>query len=98
MLVQSFVVLLDMPNDKYMLYDAGHWSRKDKRTFEQIQQLIPEDKEIKLMILSHTIGNISKDFHINKFIMSVDRFTMEQKHKNTFTINSTQTVSYGGML
>ncbi|MEP1095958.1 MAG: MBL fold metallo-hydrolase [Cyclobacteriaceae bacterium] len=44
------------PNDKYIVYDAGHWTPKGF-SYQKISSIIKEGSDIELMVLSHTDGD-----------------------------------------
>ena len=45
--------IVKLPDNHYMVYDAGHWNT-DSLVQEVAHELIPEDEEIDLMVLSHS--------------------------------------------
>ncbi len=47
--------LIKLPNNKYIIYDAGgDFNTDGTRTLTQIESFIPPGSEIELMVLSHT--------------------------------------------
>lgn len=64
--------LIKLPDNKYIVYDAGN---KSNATMSQINQFIPTSDKIELMVLSHTdadhIGNaadILRDYNVKKVV------------------------------
>ena len=45
--------IIKLPDNHYMVYDAGHWNT-DSLVQDVVHELIPEDEEIDLMVLSHS--------------------------------------------
>lgn len=46
--------LIRLPDNKFVIYDAGHWRGNGNTTLDQIKDFIPEGSDIELLILSHT--------------------------------------------
>ena len=42
-----------MPEPHYLVYDTGHWNQ-DNLVFQRVQEVIPADTEIDLLLLSHS--------------------------------------------
>lgn len=62
-----------MPDDHYMVYDAGHWQREE--CLKQVRKIVPSDEPIDLLILSHTdadhLGDAEEILHaytVNKIV------------------------------
>ena len=47
-------VVVKMPEDYYMVYDAGNYEDNGKTAIKGILEIIPEDEEIDLLVLSHS--------------------------------------------
>lgn len=45
--------VVKMPGGHYMIYDTGHWDR-DTDTLAAVQEIVPADETIDLMVLSHS--------------------------------------------
>ena len=63
-----------MPDNHYMIYDAGHWTHKNE-TFASIQKIVPSGSEIDFLVLSHSdsdhagvIPKIFNDYTVKKVI------------------------------
>lgn len=41
-------------NGQYLVYDAGHWAADGWRAFDGVQQIVPSNRPIAAMVLSHT--------------------------------------------
>lgn len=50
----GLATVVRMPGDYYMVYDAGHWSGEGSKTFQGISEVIPDEEEIDLLVLSHS--------------------------------------------
>ena len=50
----GLAIVVRMPGDFYMVYDAGHWAGGGSAAFEGVKSVVPEDEEIDLMVLSHS--------------------------------------------
>ena len=46
--------VVKMPGDHYMIYDAGNFQDRGASAFDAVQEIIPEDQEIELLVLSHS--------------------------------------------
>ncbi len=46
--------VVEMPGDKYMIYDAGNYTDGGSQTFEKIQEVIPAGSDVELLVLSHS--------------------------------------------
>lgn len=64
--------VIKMPDDKYLIYDAGHYRGNGGKTFAQIQEVVPIGSTIDLMVLSHTdadhigaAGQIIRNYSVN---------------------------------
>lgn len=47
-------VVIQMPNNMYMIYDAGNYIGGGSEAFDSITEIIPPGSEIELMVLSHS--------------------------------------------
>ena len=69
-----------MPGGYYMIYDAGHWTFKNK-TYASLSDVIPAGEEIDLMVLSHSdsdhLGVVPKIFE-NYAVKKVIRTGLER--------------------
>lgn len=69
-------VLIKLPGDKYVIYDAGSDAKLNgNRTIEQIKEYIPAGTRIELMVLSHTdadhingAGQVIRDYDVKKVL------------------------------
>ena len=50
----ALCVVLKMPGDHYMIYDAGNYAGGGAEAFESIAEIIPEGSSVDLMVLSHS--------------------------------------------
>jgi competence protein ComEC len=46
--------VVQMPGNQYMIYDAGNYTGGGSLTFDKVQEIIPLDSNIELMVLSHS--------------------------------------------
>lgn len=68
-------IAIKLPDDKYIIYDAGHFRREGETTLNQLKKIIPEGSTIEQLIISHTdgdhigaAGNIIKTYHVKKVV------------------------------
>lgn len=66
-----------MPGDHYMVYDAGNYEDDGATCFTAIQEIVPEEQAIDLMVLSHSdsdhlgaVGDILDAYTVRKVIRS----------------------------
>jgi len=52
---ESCIIKTD--NERYIVYDAGHWAGNGYRAFEGVHEIVPTNRRINLMVLSHTDGD-----------------------------------------
>ena len=46
-----------MPGNHYMVYDAGNWTGGGALAFSKVQEIIPANSDIELLVLSHSDGD-----------------------------------------
>ncbi len=70
-------VVVKMPGDHYMVYDAGNFTDGGNRCFEGVAEVIPDGEEIDLMVLSHSdadhlgaVDEILDAYKVNRIIRS----------------------------
>jgi beta-lactamase superfamily II metal-dependent hydrolase len=49
----GLATVIELPDEHYVLYDTGHWYEIDE-TLASVQDILPEDAAIDMIILSHT--------------------------------------------
>jgi beta-lactamase superfamily II metal-dependent hydrolase len=66
-----------MPDNHYMVHDAGNYTGGGSVTFKAIKELIPEGSTIDLMVLSHSesdhlgaVDEICDAYHVKRIIHS----------------------------
>lgn len=86
--------LIRLPNNKFVVYDAGHWRGNGNTTLNQIKDFIPENSEIELLILSHTdsdhigaAGNLLRDYKVKKVLWTGYERSMISSEPPTGTYN-----------
>lgn len=59
----------------YMIYDAGNYEDQGKTAIDAIREILPEEANVDLLVLSHTdsdhlaaVPDICKDFHVKKIL------------------------------
>jgi beta-lactamase superfamily II metal-dependent hydrolase len=59
----------------YMIYDAGNYSGGGSLTFDKVQEIIPLDSNIELMVLSHSdsdhlgaVDEICDAYHVRRIL------------------------------
>jgi hypothetical protein len=64
-----------MPGNQYMIYDAGNFSGGGSLTFDKVQEIIPLDSNIELMVLSHSdsdhlgaVDEICDAYHVRRIL------------------------------
>ena len=63
--------VVGMPDNRYMIYDAGNYSGEGSLTFSKVQEIIPAGSDIELLVLSHSdsdhlgaVDEICDDYNI----------------------------------
>lgn len=86
--------LIKLPDNRFIIYDAGHWRGNGNTTLQQIKDFIPEDSEIELMILSHTdsdhIGaadKVIRDYRVKKVLWTGYERSMTSSDSPSATYN-----------
>jgi hypothetical protein len=46
--------VVQMPGPQYMIYDAGNYTGGGSSTFDKIQEIVPVDSDVQLLVLSHS--------------------------------------------
>lgn len=46
--------IVRMPGNHYMVYDAGNWTGGGALAFSKVQEIIPTQSDIELLVLSHS--------------------------------------------
>ena len=66
-----------MPGNHYMVYDAGNWTGDGGLAFSKVQEVIPPNEDIELMVLSHSDGDhlgavdeICDAYHVRRVLRS----------------------------
>jgi len=49
--------VIELPENKWVIYDAGHYRGGSDTRYHQFETILPENAEIELMVLSHTDGD-----------------------------------------
>jgi len=82
--------LIKLPGNKYVIYDAGHWTASGRKTLAQVQDYIPKGSSIELMVLSHTDGdhigaaeNILRNYKVKKLLWTGFERSMISSQKPT---------------
>lgn len=67
--------VVQMPGNRYMIYDAGNFSGGGSLTFDKVQEIIPLDSNIELMVLSHSdsdhlgaVDEICDAYHVRRIL------------------------------
>ncbi len=76
---QALCVVIKMPDNHYMIYDAGNWRSEGEEAYISIKEIIPEGSTIDLMVLSHSDGD-----HLGAVDEICDTYTVKRIIRSGF--------------
>ncbi len=69
--------VVKMPGPKYMIYDAGNYTGGGSPTFDKVEEIIPLDSDVELLVLSHSdadhlgaVDEICDAYHVKRVLRS----------------------------